>query len=197
MTNSNISTNQTENNNFSSKISVDLINTKLKNILYQNVLIYKNRKLQNKIEIIPHNKHFDKISLYLPEEEKKKLINIYKQKLIDLKTNKNQSNPEKFVDNHDSDNKENTKIKFNEVVNKQIKLRRAINTLCKSQYLDNTGIENFTLSDVVGDINFSRENMIKIKKEPLTNYYKIIKDLGHGSFGSVKLVEQILKVVLT
>jgi hypothetical protein len=30
MTNSNISTNQTENNNFSSKISVDLINTKLK-----------------------------------------------------------------------------------------------------------------------------------------------------------------------
>ena len=33
--------------------------------------------------------------------------------------------------------------------------------------------------------------MIKIKKEPLTNYYKIIKDLGHGSFGSVKLVEHI------
>ena len=190
ISNSHISTNQTE-NNCSSKISVDLINTKLKNILYQNVLIYKNRKLQNKIEIIPHNKHFDKISLYLPEDEKKKLVNIYKQKLIDLKTNKNQSNPEKILDNSESSNKENTKIKFNDVFNKQIKLRRAINTLCKSQYLDNTGIENFTLSDVVGDINFSRENMIKIKKEPLTNYYKIIKDLGHGSFGSVKLVEHI------
>ena len=111
MTNSHISTNQTENNNFSSKISVDLINTKLKNILYQNVLIYKNRKLQNKIEIIPHNKHFDKISLYLPEDEKKKLVNIYKQKLIDLKTNKNQSNPEKILDNSESSNKENNNCK--------------------------------------------------------------------------------------
>ena len=190
ITNSNASTNHTE-NNCSSKISIDLINLKLKNIFYQNVLIYKNRKLQNNIEIIPHNKHFDKFSLNLPEDEKKKLINIYKQKIIDLKTNKNQSNPEKSkFNNFQNITKENS-IKFPDVINKQIKLRRAINTLCKSQYLDNTGIENFTLSDVVGDINFARENLIKIKKEPLTNYYKIIKDLGHGSFGSVKLVEHI------
>ena len=35
----------------------------------------------------------------------------------------------------------------------------------------------------------SKENMIKISTEPVANYYTIVKDLGHGSYGQVKKVK--------
>ena len=35
----------------------------------------------------------------------------------------------------------------------------------------------------------SKENMIKISTEPVANFYSIVKDLGHGSYGQVKKVK--------
>jgi calcium-dependent protein kinase len=35
----------------------------------------------------------------------------------------------------------------------------------------------------------SKEELIKISTEPVANYYSIIKDLGHGSYGQVKKVK--------
>ena len=35
----------------------------------------------------------------------------------------------------------------------------------------------------------SKENIIKISTEPVANYYSIVKDLGHGSYGQVKKVK--------
>ena len=35
----------------------------------------------------------------------------------------------------------------------------------------------------------SKENIIKISTEPISNYYSIVKDLGHGSYGQVKKVK--------
>ena len=38
-------------------------------------------------------------------------------------------------------------------------------------------------------VQISKEELIKISKEPVANYYTIIKDLGHGSYGQVKKVK--------
>ena len=35
----------------------------------------------------------------------------------------------------------------------------------------------------------SKENLIKISTDPVANYYSIVKDLGHGSYGQVKKVK--------
>ena len=35
----------------------------------------------------------------------------------------------------------------------------------------------------------SKEELIKISTEPVPNYYTILKDLGHGSYGQVKKVK--------
>ena len=39
------------------------------------------------------------------------------------------------------------------------------------------------------EIRFSKENLIKIKKEPITKYYSIQSDIGQGSYGKVKRVK--------
>ena len=39
------------------------------------------------------------------------------------------------------------------------------------------------------ELQISKEELIKISKEPVANYYIILKDLGHGSYGQVKKVK--------
>ena len=41
----------------------------------------------------------------------------------------------------------------------------------------------------ISKMKVSKENMIKITTEPVANYYTIVKDLGHGSYGQVKKVK--------
>ena len=43
----------------------------------------------------------------------------------------------------------------------------------------------------VQKIKVSKENIIKINIEPMSKYYSILKDLGHGSYGQVKKVRHI------
>ena len=43
--------------------------------------------------------------------------------------------------------------------------------------------------DITPGLQISKEEFIKISKEPVANYYTIIKDLGHGSYGQVKKVK--------
>ena len=43
--------------------------------------------------------------------------------------------------------------------------------------------------DLTPGLQISKEEIIKISKEPVANYYTIIKDLGHGSYGQVKKVK--------
>ena len=38
-------------------------------------------------------------------------------------------------------------------------------------------------------LQISKEELIKISKDPVANYYTILKDLGHGSYGQVKKVK--------
>ena len=40
--------------------------------------------------------------------------------------------------------------------------------------------------DLNSQMKVSKEELIKISTEPVANYYTIIKDLGHGSYGQVK-----------
>ena len=37
--------------------------------------------------------------------------------------------------------------------------------------------------------NNKKETLIKISTDPVANYYTILKDLGHGSYGQVKKVK--------
>ena len=40
-------------------------------------------------------------------------------------------------------------------------------------------------------LNFAKENLIPISKEPISKYYTILSDVGQGSFGQVKKVKHI------
>ena len=44
-------------------------------------------------------------------------------------------------------------------------------------------------NDSLPKMKVSKENLIKISMEPVANYYSIVKDLGHGSYGQVKKVK--------
>ena len=44
-------------------------------------------------------------------------------------------------------------------------------------------------NDSLQKMKVSKENLIKISMEPVANYYSIVKDLGHGSYGQVKKVK--------
>ena len=45
------------------------------------------------------------------------------------------------------------------------------------------------MGDSVPKMKVSKENLIKISTEPVANFYSIVKDLGHGSYGQVKKVK--------
>ena len=42
---------------------------------------------------------------------------------------------------------------------------------------------------ITPELQISKEELIKLSKEPVANYYIILKDLGHGSYGQVKKVK--------
>ena len=44
-------------------------------------------------------------------------------------------------------------------------------------------------NDSLPKMKVSKENLIKISTEPVANFYSIVKDLGHGSYGQVKKVK--------
>ena len=44
-------------------------------------------------------------------------------------------------------------------------------------------------NESISKMKVSKENLIKISTEPVANYYSIVKDLGHGSYGQVKKVK--------
>ena len=44
-------------------------------------------------------------------------------------------------------------------------------------------------NEAISKMKVSKENLIKISTEPVANYYSIVKDLGHGSYGQVKKVK--------
>ena len=44
-------------------------------------------------------------------------------------------------------------------------------------------------NEALTKMKVSKENLIKISTEPVANYYSIVKDLGHGSYGQVKKVK--------
>ena len=62
-----------------------------------------------------------------------------------------------------------------------------------TNYLHETPNGNETPNGTTPGQNFlmkvSKEELIKISTEPVANYYTIIKDLGHGSYGQVKKVK--------
>ena len=43
--------------------------------------------------------------------------------------------------------------------------------------------------DAIPKMKVSKENLIKISTDPVANFYSIVKDLGHGSYGQVKKVK--------
>jgi calcium-dependent protein kinase len=45
------------------------------------------------------------------------------------------------------------------------------------------------MGDPAPKMKVSKESMIKISTEPVANFYSIVKDLGHGSYGQVKKVK--------
>jgi calcium-dependent protein kinase len=97
--------------------------------------------------------------------------------------------------------------KNNFIKEDQIILLRSLN----KESNDNISLENkiaFPLKDSIAikssskNMKFSKETIIKISHESIMNYYNILSDLGHGSYGAVKKVrhkqlgeERAMKIV--
>ena len=56
-----------------------------------------------------------------------------------------------------------------------------INYMNETPGIDET--PNGTTPGPISSMKVSKEELIKISTEPVANYYSIIKDLGHGSYG--------------
>ena len=102
--------------------------------------------------------------------------------------------------NKDKEKINNKKKNSNEEINfKVFRTSKAKDNKSKDSKLkDNKdtkslGIGNITPNGetpgMTPELQISKEELIKISKEPVANYYIILKDLGHGSYGQVKKVK--------
>ena len=96
-----------------------------------------------------------------------------------FKTTKNKKNKKDLKDNLlESNEKHNERKKSFKTVNKSTPNGGAT-----------PGGDTPSGNDSLPKMKVSKENLIKISTEPVANYYSIVKDLGHGSYGQVKKVK--------
>ena len=76
-----------------------------------------------------------------------------------------------------------SKIKENKNKDKDSKDIKSYGVVFKSE------TPNGETPGLTPELQISKEELIKISKEPVANFYTIIKDLGHGSYGQVKKVK--------
>ena len=139
------------------------------------------KSLENKIsEKNQKNEKNDKSSgVVIKHSKSNKLMNKVNidEKPKEEKKEKNQINEQ---ENNKKDKEENANYSknFKTVRAKKIKGRKSVTP------------DGETPKDIeIPNPKVSKENMIKISTEPVANYYTIVKDLGHGSYGQVKKVK--------
>ena len=163
------------------------------------------KKFKTKKEVI-NNKDFD-----INEEKKKKKNesnHLLKVNKIDNLENSEETEPLKTeklltIKEEEEKEKENEKENEKEKENENTKLKdssKKNNLDVIKKKIEKNDSHSGTLqeiSNIDSDIrpkkkdtlNFSKENLIPISKEPISKYYTIISDLGQGSFGQVKKVK--------
>ena len=139
------------------------------------------KSLENKIsEKNQKNEKNDKSSgVVIKHSKSNKLMNKVNidEKPKEEEKEKNQINEQ---ENSKNDKEENVNYSknFKTVRAKKIKGRKSVTP------------DGETPKDIeIPNPKVSKENMIKISTEPVANYYTIVKDLGHGSYGQVKKVK--------
>ena len=139
------------------------------------------KSLENKIsEKNQKNEKNDKSSgVVIKHSKSNKLMNKVNidEKPKEEEKEKNQINEQ---ENNKNDKEENANYSknFKTVRAKKIKGRKSVTP------------DGETPKDIeIPNPKVSKENMIKISTEPVANYYTIVKDLGHGSYGQVKKVK--------
>ena len=139
------------------------------------------KSLENKIsEKNQKNEKNDKSSgVVIKHSKSNKLMNKVNidEKPKEEEKEKNQINEQ---ENNKKDKEENANYSknFKTVRAKKIKGRKSVTP------------DGETPKDIeIPNPKVSKENMIKISTEPVANYYTIVKDLGHGSYGQVKKVK--------
>jgi len=139
------------------------------------------KSLENKIsEKNQKNEKNDKSSgVVIKHSKSNKLMNKVNidEKPKEEEKEKNQINEQ---ENNKKDKEENVNYSknFKTVRAKKIKGRKSVTP------------DGETPKDIeIPNPKVSKENMIKISTEPVANYYTIVKDLGHGSYGQVKKVK--------
>ena len=94
----------------------------------------------------------------------------------------------KIIKDEDINYKEFRTSKANENNNKDIKESKSKSKSYKASVKNEETPSGETPGQTPG-LQISKEELIKISKDPVANYYTILKDLGHGSYGQVKKVK--------
>ena len=167
--------------------------------------IYKKEKIDNIIgEIIKiKDKNFN-IEDYFPEnnnyENNDKNIKFdnkdfyFDEKFKTYMNNNNELSNKKNsnIKNSNSKKKEYLKIKTTEKKNKNMN-----KILMKKKSYTNIEKDSEELKNLIGlegvgsSLKLDKKNLIPIKKTKLSDYYKILNELGQGSYGNVKLVQHL------
>ena len=153
-----------------------------------------NKELKISLNINNENQEKDKISdcNELPKVQKEDSEKKEKKEKKSKKDKKEEEENFKYTKNFKTTkakkhNKNQNELAINDKTNDGKKSFQTINKITPGGATPGgetpTGNDNFT------NILFSKENLIKISTEPVANYYSIVKDLGHGSYGQVKKVK--------
>ena len=148
----------------------------------------KNKNLSNKDIVNSINEKLDKISDHndLPKIEKEVSIKNPKKEEEEnneyIKSFKTTKAKNKNKNNNEGDNQIH-----NEKGNERKKSFKTMNK--KTPGGPTPGGDTPSGNDSLPKMKVSKENIIKISTEPVSNYYSIVKDLGHGSYGQVKKVK--------
>ena len=146
----------------------------------------QNQKMSNKDLANNNNENLDKISDHnaLPKIQVEESVNQPKKEeegnneyIKSFKTTKAKKKNKNEEENVIPKEKSNERKKSFKTVNK------------KTPGGPTPGGDTPSGNDSLVKMKVSKENIIKISTEPVSNYYSIVKDLGHGSYGQVKKVK--------
>ena len=160
---------------------------------YRNSKIISLEELQ-KVQEINNNEKDEKNNKSNLNDKKKKKINrgSVSFKLENTTKNEEEENKENL------DKKKKKILSENDLRTEDLKKKKSFEAQIKNSNTSHeilkkssklSTVSNLTNNNLEDpDINVSKEHLVKISKEPLSKYYLIIGDLGHGSYGQVKKV---------
>ena len=143
------------------------------------------KSLENKIS---ENKDIENTGQKIRQSKSNKLIKSMNEKIKEEEEKKKENEKDQSKDEKKGNKKEEENIGYSKNFKTMKVPKKNQNDAGNRKSLTPMG-DTPTGDPPISKMKVSKENMIKISTEPVANFYSIVKDLGHGSYGQVKKVK--------